>query len=447
MNKVRRPFSYNTYLFLVLLLVFSRAFSQQVPEHLTTNQAIAVAMANNRELRLAVLDEKIAAARYKETEAVFLPQAGISYTAITTNNPLNAFGFKLQQQSISSADFNPDLLNHPNGTADFMARLDVQQPLVNIDQYYMRKGAARQLEAYQYKNQRTKEWLVFEVQKAYMQLQLAYGTVKVWEDALQTANALYRFTNDRVEQGLLSKPDALNIKVLVAGTESNFAEARSNVQNASDYLGLLMGKPLGIIYAVASDSTADRELPVADTVLPAGRADFAALQKGIEASDLAIRSRKFSALPRLNAFGAYQLNDSRALVFGANAWLAGIQLSWDLFKGNSIRNKTTTQLLERDKLANELSLLRQQSHLELDKTNRQLADAGYKIQQQKAAITSAAESLRILEDRYEQGLTNSTDVLTAQNQLAQQRLGLEQAVFQQQVTIAWIHYLTTSSEK
>ncbi|HLI92321.1 MAG TPA: hypothetical protein VKU83_01870 [Puia sp.] len=47
-------------------------------------------------MQLAAIDERSAAARYRETQAVGLPQIGLSYTAMTTDNPLNAFGFKLQ---------------------------------------------------------------------------------------------------------------------------------------------------------------------------------------------------------------------------------------------------------------------------------------------------------------------------------------------------------------
>lgn len=445
MNKVRRLYVRNALPGSLLLLVFVPVFSQGIPEKLTADNAVAAAMANNRELLLAASDEKIAAARYKETQAIFLPQAGLSYTAMTTSNPLNAFGFKLQQRSIAQADFNPDLLNHPNGTPDFAARIDVQQPLINMDQYYMRKGAFVQQEIYQLKSRRTKEWLVFEVKKAYMQLQLAYRSAKVWEDALQTANALYRYTSDRVEQGLFRKPDALNAQVQVRTTESNLAAARSNIKNVSDYLGLLMGKPYGIVYVVDSSDSPATAIAAADTIVPAGRADLTAMHKAIEASDLAIRSRKMSVLPKLNAFGSWQTNDSRMFGFGANAYLAGIQLSWDIFRGNSIRNKLSTQTLERNRLAEELSLREAQSRLELNKAQRQLADAGYTIQQQRGAVLSASESLRILNDRYQQGLAGSTDVLMAQTQLSQQQLALAQAVFEQQVAAAYIHFLTTST--
>ena len=447
MINIRHLFVWKASLVLFLPMAFTQAYPQGRLEKLDANQAIAAALANNRELQLATLDEKIAAARFRETEAIFMPQAGLSYTAMTTNNPLNAFGFKLQQQSIAQTDFDPSLLNHPKSTADFTTRVDIQQPLLNMDQYYLRKGAYKQVEASRFKSERTKDGLVFEVQKAYMQLQLAYSSVKVWEDALQTARALYRFTADRVEQGLLRKPDALNANVQVITTESNLATARSNVKNASDYLSLLMGKPYGVVYTVDDKELPVAELPVADTSLPAGRADFAALHKAIEASDLAIRSRRLSALPRLNAFGSYQLNDNRMLGFGANAYLAGIQLSWDIFKGNSIRNKVSTQTMERNKLVQELSFREEQSRLELNKAQRQLADAAYKIRQQDAAVLNASESLRILNDRYEQGLAGNTDVLMAQTQLSQQRLALAQAIFEHNVTAAYIHFLTTPSGK
>ncbi len=78
----------------------------------------------------------------------------------------------------------PDVLNNPSATRDFTTKLDVQQPLVNMDLLYKRKAAAKQTELYQYKTQRTKEYLTFEVKKAYLQLQLAYDAVKVLEEAI-----------------------------------------------------------------------------------------------------------------------------------------------------------------------------------------------------------------------------------------------------------------------
>ncbi len=423
------------------------ASAQDSTKNLALSEAITATLNNNKTIQLAKLDENIAASNYKQTEAVYLPQVGFSYTAMSTNNPLNAFGFKLQQQSITQNDFNPDLLNHPSGTPDFTTKLEVQQPIINMDMLYMRKGAAKQTELYQYKTQRTKEYLTFEVQKAYLQLQLAYAAVKVLEDALQTTKSVYTSANNHFQQGLIQRSDVLNAQVQVSTVETNLAKAKSNIRNASDYISLLMGQTTGVIYRVAE--TVETEKLIADTTtkIAATRSDFMAMQKAIEASDLMIKANKMSYLPKLNAFGNYQLNDSRMLGFAANSYLAGVQVSWDIFKGNKTKNTIVTQTLERNKLSEQLAQQKDQGQLELNKANRDLKDAQVEIAQQKSAIEQASEALRILQNRYQQGLVNTTDVLMAATQVSQQKFALAQAVFNSNVSKAYLELLTSSTTK
>lgn len=420
--------------------------AQDSTRHIRIEEAVALALNNNRTLHLAQLDEQIAAANYKQTEAIYLPQIQLSYNAMSTNNPLNAFGFKLQERSITQNDFNPDLLNHPAGTPDFMGQLSIQQPLVNIDLLYMRKSAAKQTEVYQYKTQRTKEYLTFEVQKAFLQLQLTYQLVKVLEEALQTAQSVYTFTDNHFKQGLVQKSDVLNAQVQVSKVQSSLTKTKSAIQNVSDYLGNLLGQKMGITYQVDEMAPAAPSHNGMDTITTT-RADFMAIQKAIEASDLMINSNKMSYLPKLNAFANYQLNDSRMLGFGANAYLAGVQLSWDIFKGNKTKNVIATQIVERNKLSEQLLQQKDQSRVEVQKANRDLADAQAEIKQHKVAIEQAAESLRILQNRYQQGLVNTTDILMAVSQLSEQRFSLAQAEFAGNVTKAYLEFLIISTNK
>jgi outer membrane protein TolC len=411
---------------------------------LPLNDLIAQATTNNKNIQLAKMDEQIAASNYKQTEAMFLPQVGLSYSAFTTNNSLNAFGFKLQQKSISQADFNPALLNNPSATADFMTQLNVQQPIVNMDMLYMRKSALKQTELYQYKTQRTKENIIYQSQQAYLQLQMAYDVQKVLQESLETTKALYKFTNDRYEQGLLQKSDLLNVEVQIKTIETNLADVKSNIKNASDYISLLMNKPTGVVYSVDAPISIDTKF-FADS-LSANRSDFKAMEKAIESYNLAIKSSKMSYLPKLNAFANYQFHDKSMLGFGAGAYMAGIQLSWDIFKGNSTKNKIATQTLERNKMAEQLNNQKEESRVELNKTYRGFTDAAFKIQQQQASINQATEALQILQNRYQQGLVNTTDVLMAQTQLSQQKLGYAQAVFSKNVSLAYLQFLTSVNQ-
>jgi len=429
------------------LAAFSAAHAQENTKSLSLSDAISTVLANNKDIQLARLDGNIAAANYRKTDAIFLPQADLSYTAMSTNNPLNAFGFKLQQGNITQNDFNPALLNHPSATPDYMAQLEVQQPLLNVDMLYMRKGAQKQTEVYEYKAQRTREYMAFETTKAYLQLQQTYEAVKVLTEANQTAKSVYKYTDDHFKQGLIQKSDLLNAQVYVTSVQSSLAKARSNIRNASDYLSLLMGQPMGTIYMIGDEPQSG--LPVTDSTQKvfANRSDFMAMQKAIDASGLMIKSSQMSYLPKLNAFGNYQYNDSRLTGFGANAYLVGIQLSWNLFNGNKTKHVIAAQKLERQKLAMQLAQQKDQSQLELDKACRDLSDARFEIIRDQAAIDQAAEALRILQNRYQQGLVNTTDVLTADTQLSQLKFSLAQAQFTARVTRAYIELLTSTTTK
>ncbi|TFF37073.1 TolC family protein [Mucilaginibacter psychrotolerans] len=427
--------------------LFSAARAQQNAKNISLNEAITAVLANNSNIQLAKLDGGIAAANYRQTDAIFLPQADLSYTAMSTNNQLNAFGFKLQQGAITQNDFTPTLLNHPPATNNFMAQLEVKQPLLNIDMLYMRKGTEKQTEVYRYKTQRTQEYMTFETTKAYMQLQLAYKAVKVLTDAASTAKSVYKYTDDRFKQGLIQKSDLLNAQVHVTSLESSLAKAQSNIRNASDYLSLLMGQPTGTIYEVSNEPQPSLLATDSTQKVFANRSDFMAMQKAIDASGLMIKSSRMSYLPRLNAFGNYQYNDNHLTGFGTNAYMVGIQLSWNLFNGNKTKHVIATQKLERDKLAIQLAQQKDQSQLELNKAYRDLSDAGFEIIQDKLAIDQANEALRILQNRYQQGLVNTTDVLNAETQLSQLKFSLAQAQFTADVTSAYIQFLTTTTTK
>lgn len=431
----------------IMVGMLLKANAQESVKKLTLDDAIQAVLANNKNIQLARLDENIATANYKQTDAIFLPQADLSYNAISTNNPLNAFGFKLQQRGITQSVFNPSLLNHPSATPDYTAQLEVKQPLLNIDMLYMRKGAEKQIEVYQYKAQRTREQITFETTKVYLQLQLAYQAQKVLAEAEQSANSVYKYTDDHFKQGLIQKSDLLNALVHVTSVQSSLAKARSSIRNASDYLALLMGKPAGTIYTIGDEQEPRLALNDNTQKVFANRSDFLAMQKAIEASGLMIKSSQMSYLPKLNAFGNFQYNDSRLTGFGANAYLVGIQLSWNIFNGNKTKNVIAAQKLERDKLNMQLAQQKDQSQVELDKAYRDLSDARFEIAQDKAAIDQAGEALRILQNRYKQGLVNTTDVLTADTQLSQLKFSLAQAQFTANVTSAYIQLLTTTITK
>jgi outer membrane protein TolC len=171
------------------------------------------------------------------------------------------------------------------------------------------------------------------------------------------------------------------------------------------------------------------------------RSDFVAIKKGMEAYDLVIKSGKMSYIPKLNAFGAYQFNDSKMLGFGSGAYLAGLQLSWNIFNGNQTKHTVARNRLEKNKLSENLDKQQSEASVQIASANRQVSDAMFSIKQQQRAVEQASESLRILNNRYEKGLIKTSDVLLAQAQLLQQQSQYIQAVYNYNLSKAWLKFL------
>ena len=431
----------------VIVASFTSASLSAQDVSLTLHDALEAALKNNNEVAIALLDEESARAKFQQTNAIFLPQIKLSHAAMATNDPLYAFGFKLQQQAITPSDFNPGLLNDPGATQNFITKAAWQQPLLNFDMMSMRQSAKANQDIHAFKTKRTKEFLVFEVQKSYAQLQLAHQAKNVLQGTLQTVKSIYNSTQNRFEKGYLQKSDVLQVQVQLSTTENKLAESNSNVKNASDYLGLLMGSAPGIVYRVDSTTSKINTPAVSETSVPDNRADFLVLKSAISAQQKMIKSTRFSYLPKLNAFGEYIINDPEVFGFGSQSYLAGLQLSWTIFNGTATRHKIAEQSIEKKKAERQLSYQKEQAQLELNKTQRQLDDARFAVAQQNIAVSQASEALRISQNRFLQGLVTTTELLQAETLLSQQKLSLAQAIFQFNTTIAYLEFITSTSEQ
>ncbi|MDR0792696.1 MAG: TolC family protein, partial [Chitinophagaceae bacterium] len=208
---------------------------------LTKAEAVRLAADSSSKVLMADNGIKTAEAKFKQTDAVFLPQLSLNYSGMVTNNPLNAFGFKLQERSISQTDFAPDLLNHPKATGNFSTQALWMQPIFNADMLAMREAARKHIAIAGYQKQRTIDYLKFSAETEYNQLQLSYEMIAVSKEALATLQAIYHWTKDRYDQGYVQKSDLLNVDVNVKSAETQLAAANAAVQEHSDNLSVLMG--------------------------------------------------------------------------------------------------------------------------------------------------------------------------------------------------------------
>ena len=425
---------------LLLISLFSLA-SIHAQKLISKQEVINKVLSDNSSIKMSQQDILMAKGDYNQTNAILLPEISISHTGIATTNPLMAFGSKLNQELLTPNDFNPSLLNNPSQIEDYATRLEIKQPLINLDGFFQRKAAKAKLNAMNYQAERTIDFIKLEVEKAYMQLQLSYKTVDVLETALKAANENLKLAQNSFDQGYLQRADVLAVTVRVTDVENKLQYAKSNVKNASDYLSVLMNDST---YEVLkpSDSLSVETLVKLTEILPENRSDLQAMELSTEAYKNMYKAEKTNFLPRLNAFGTYELHDDQVFQGDANGYLFGAQLSWTILEGSKRFGKTQKSKAEYEKSKINLEHYKAQSQVELNNVRRMLNDAKNNLELSKLALEQSQESFRIRTNRFKEGLEKTSDLLVAETQYQQKQLEYYATIYQHNYALAYYQYLT-----
>ena len=436
MNKI-------TFTLITGILTLSTAGYSQDTLAISKNDIWLKAADKNLQIKMVNQDFKSAQADFRQSNSLFLPSISASHTAISTTNPLMAFGSRLNQEILTAYDFDPARLNNPAQTRNFATKFEILQPLINVDGIYGRKAAKAKMEALSLQTERAKEYLELEVGKAFMELQLGYKAVTVLKNANKTADANLKLIENYYKQGILQKTDLLSVQVRVSEIQNQLQYAKSNVQNASDYLAFLLDENnTNKVYKPIEELENAISIETINPTLSSTRKDIQAMDKSSDAYAKMLQSSKMKFLPRLNAFGSFELYDNT--IFGTNAkgYLVGAQMSWSLFDGYKSIGKMEKAKAEFQKSEIETLQYKAKSQMELNKTNRQLKDAENKVNLSNLALKQSQEAYRIRSNRFTQGLEKTTDLLQSETLMFQKELEFSQAVFEYHFTQNYLQFLT-----
>ncbi len=409
--------------------------------NISLEEVLARVQESNASIKVSEQEAQMAKYDYRFSNSIFLPQIAVSHTGMATTNPLMAFGSKLNQEILTQADFNPALLNDPDQIQNYATKVSVEQPLVNLDGFYQRKAAKTTMEAKELQAMRTRDYLNFEAQKAYGQLQLAHRAVVVLQKAFEAANANLNMAQNSYDQGLLQKADLLEVKVRVTEVSDQLKTAKSHVKNASDYLAFLMNEQGDVVYQPSEELVPDNLGETVEVTLE-NRADVKAMDLVSEAYRANMKADNMTFLPRLNAFASYEMYDDQIFQADAKGYIIGASLSWDVFKGSQRFAKAGKSKTSYEKAKQEYEQYVAKSTMELQRTKRMVEDAESRLQTSKLAMEQSEESLRIRTNRFKEGLEKTTDLLMAEATYAEKQLAYYQTIFEYNQAQSLLTFLT-----
>lgn len=379
---------------------------------------------NNFDLKISSQKIELSNENHKLASNYMLPNIAFDANLSSTNVPLNAFGTRLQQSRIEAADFNPEILNHPSAIQNFQAAIHVTQPILNLDAAKYKASSNYAREATRSNHERTEEQLLYLLEDIYIQLQYLYQIKTELNDIKARSEKIYGVVENALNVGYAYSDDLMKAKLRKEQIEDQILETELNIKSLSDKINYLCGREKSdILEPFQSLIPTDENLEI--ETLNLNRPDFKALSFSVQAAEAQTKALQNGLKPRLNAFISYEYNLYDVLD-GGNGYLAGLQLSWQIFNGKKTSIEIQKSKINQMQTGLLVEKMHKESLNEMNHLSNQKTLIKAKIETQSSAIAQAKETLRISLNRYKEGIENTSDLIQNEIQLSQRMIEMHQ---------------------
>jgi outer membrane protein TolC len=381
---------------------------------LTLEEAVRGAWVRHAGLRAAGRQLDAARAEADAATRAMLPTLGLSARGVRTDEPLMAFGMKLDQGVVGLQDFDPRTLNDPDAIGAFGAGVTLTQPIYAGGRISAgRRATAAQARAEESSLERRRQELALGVVEAYFGSAVAEEGLRYADDLLAQARETERFVRSRQEQGLALEADVARASAFRAQAEAERTSAAQRVASARSALVLLAGDE-------ADGATLATPLAVAPSPPPTGapgdRPDLRAARLRRDAAQAGVSAARGALLPSIGAQASLETLRTSDLDDGTSWWSVGVVARWDLALADAARLRSARA--RASAAAEGLAWQEREARREADEARRAIeaADARTRSAAEAVAASESARTLRLA--RHREGLLPLTDVLDAEAGLA-----------------------------
>ncbi|GAB3549546.1 TolC family protein [Spirosoma fluminis] len=417
-------------------LGFGGVSAQTTPTNLPLDQAIQLALKNNKGIKLADSRTLAAEARAQEAKDRGLPQANASlaYSRYSLTGPF-AFG--------EGTDGKP-LFGIPAGAFNtIMGGATVSKEVFGgFAEKSARLSADLLARASQLDARRNRQELVYTVTDAYYNIVKLIRSTRVIDQNIRQFDEREREARNLEKEGIVTANEVLKIQLQKNNLQLSRLQADKARQTALYNFNLLVGLPDNQVVAVDTTlSNPATTLEPLESFLNQSvrvRPEVQANALRVQAADAQLKNVKSSKYPHLGvSLGYNYINPTASLIPEGNsfisAWNVGAGLSYNIGSLYNLKGRLNTAKTAIDQANLQGAQQTDQIRSEVVSAyhNYQLA-----LEQQnviRTALGQAQENYRLTESRFRNGLVGSTDFLEANSFLIQAQLNVINATVDAQL--------------
>nr|WP_297388396.1 AdeC/AdeK/OprM family multidrug efflux complex outer membrane factor [uncultured Roseateles sp.] len=367
---------------------------------------IELALDNNRDLRVAVLNIAQARAQYRIQDAATLPtlSANGSGTATRTPASLSATGEALTSHQYSAtlgvSAYELDLFGR-------VRNLSAQA----LEQYLSTEEARRS----------TQISLVAEVATAYLTWAADLERLALARETLRSQSDTYTLTQRSFELGSASALTLRQVQTSVDSARVDVARYTGQIAQDRNALALLLGAPVPGELAPGALGDGPGALPELPAGLPSElmlrRPDLLQSEHKLKAATANIGAARAAFYPRISltaSAGSGSADLSGLFKGGSGTWTFLPQISLPIFDGGSNRASLDSAIAGRDIAVAQYEQAIQSAFREVADALAQREALSGQLQAQQSLVEASGDALKLSDARFARGVDSYLDVLDAQ---------------------------------
>ena len=299
------------------------------------------------------------------------------------------------------------MIGQANATLPIFAGFKIQNSIKIYDNLYQAETA---------NSLQTKEDVAMNVVNYYASLYKAQKTVELLKENQKKAQQRVTDFIELEKNGIIPRNDLLKSKLQASKIQLSLDETNNNLKIINFYLVTLLKLNPDTKLEIREDDFADFQMTnIPTNELPAleNRKDLEAIRFQGKASEANIKIAKASYYPAIAIIGGYTALDLSNVITVQNAMNIGVGISYDL--SAILKNGTLVRLAENKyfEVQNSEAILTDYIKIQVHKA---IEDYDLALKQNtvyEEAQEQATENFRIVKDKYDNGLSDTNDLLEA----------------------------------
>lgn len=397
----------------------------QSVKKLTLQEAIALGIANSKNLKLSQNKIDEAVARLAVVKDNALPNGSASFLYNHAEIPTN---------TLTIGGGNP--IHLPNRADAFVGTAAIQEVIYGGGKYRYAQESTKiltdiaRLDAY-----KNKEEVSYAVINTYFSLFKVVQSKKLVNQNLESIAIQLKQAQRFFEQGIVTKNDVLRFQLQQANISLTDLEIENNRKIINYNLDILLGLPEDTEVTIA-----ENDLPL-QTIQPlnsyisnafANRQELQQLDLQDKVANYNVKTIKANTRPTVG-IGAnlYYINPSGSFIPPSEQFIMpitiGTTVSWNVASLWSNKNKVAEAKIQKHEIGLHKEILSDNVKTELNRNYQNYQLAVKKINVLETSIAQAIENDRLLESKYKNNIASVTDRIDAETLLYQAKINLELA--------------------